>query len=289
MYPSRTLQATEPTSRILAARRGLYWQFLVELFLFCYDHFLFSILNIYPSQKPQQCQTGTSPSRRVGCGVLAVRCGEAWQFGLLTHRSRPGSQLVAAQGPQPSPNVIRLPPPLPPSSSPPSCNADSSSLIPRTIHHIWLGSSLPEACARLRESWLSRHEGWTARLWRDADVEAFGLENQEAYDAAGNFGEKSDILRYEVGPAACVCDVSFCRALVDVVAPPRCSLKLKVRVVRVSHFWRVVVADGVCARTRTRRVHRPLATCPRSYGSWEGASTAVLRTSYTPSVRVQNL
>ncbi|CAM9778082.1 unnamed protein product [Laminaria digitata] len=75
---------------------------------------------------------------------------------------------------------------------------DSSSLIPRTLHHIWLGSPLPEACARLRESWLSRHEGWTARLWGDADVEAFGLENQEAYDAAGNFGEKSDILRYEI-------------------------------------------------------------------------------------------
>lgn len=36
------------------------------------------------------------------------------------------------------------------------------------------------------------------RLWTDADVEAFGLENKEAYEAAGNFGQKSDILRYEV-------------------------------------------------------------------------------------------
>ena len=42
-------------------------------------------------------------------------------------------------------------------------------------------------------------------MWGDKDVEAFGLENREAYDAAGNFGEKSDILRYEVGGlAACV-------------------------------------------------------------------------------------
>ena len=98
---------------------------------------------------------------------------------------------------------------------------DRSPLVPFIIHHIWLGSPLPEELARLRESWLSRHahtsskhagpsqdgggnfcgEGageWEVRLWTDADVEAFGLENKEAYDAAGNFGQKSDILRYEV-------------------------------------------------------------------------------------------
>lgn len=94
-----------------------------------------------------------------------------------------------------------------------------SPLIPFIIHHIWLGSPLPDPLARLRESWLSRHahnssghagpsqeresggDGcgeWEVRLWTDADVEAFGLENKEAYDGAGNFGQKSDIFRYEV-------------------------------------------------------------------------------------------
>lgn len=40
--------------------------------------------------------------------------------------------------------------------------------------------------------------GWEAKLWTDEDVDGFGLENRAAYDAAGNFGQKSDILRYEV-------------------------------------------------------------------------------------------
>lgn len=64
------------------------------------------------------------------------------------------------------------------------------------------------------------------RLWGDADVEEFGLENREAYDAAGNFGEKSDILRYEVCGVwllACVVSMLF-GGLVDLVAPPKGAL-----------------------------------------------------------------
>lgn len=96
------------------------------------------------------------------------------------------------------------------------CGDGEPPLIPLKIHHIWLGSPLPEAFARLRESWLARHGGhssqgsghersnsssipWEVRLWTDADINAFGLENRGAYDAAQNFGQKSDILRYEVG------------------------------------------------------------------------------------------
>ncbi|CAM9629385.1 unnamed protein product [Ectocarpus sp. 8 AP-2014] len=92
---------------------------------------------------------------------------------------------------------------------------DGEPLIPLKIHHIWLGSPLPEAFARLRESWLARHSGlssqgrgpersnggstpWEVRLWTDADIDAFGLKNRGAYDAAQNFGQKSDILRYEI-------------------------------------------------------------------------------------------
>lgn len=49
-------------------------------------------------------------------------------------------------------------------------------------------------------------------MWTDSDVETFGLENREAYDAAGNFGEKSDILRYEVCGCSVTCgSVSFIR------------------------------------------------------------------------------
>lgn len=59
---------------------------------------------------------------------------------------------------------------------------------------------MPAAFARLRELWRTRHkDNWELKLWTETDVETFGLENRAAYDAAGNFGEKSDILRYEVG------------------------------------------------------------------------------------------
>lgn len=80
----------------------------------------------------------------------------------------------------------------------PSSERKGTCLIPRTIHQIWLGSPLPKRFVQLRESWRSRHQGWELRLWTNADVDAFGLENREAYDNAPNFGEKSDILRYEV-------------------------------------------------------------------------------------------
>ena len=40
--------------------------------------------------------------------------------------------------------------------------------IPRIIHHIWLGSALPERFAFLRQTWIDRHPvegGWTHMLW----------------------------------------------------------------------------------------------------------------------------
>lgn len=50
------------------------------------------------------------------------------------------------------------------------------------------------------------HAGWGHRLWTEAEVAACfpqGLRNQAAFDAAGNFGEKADILRYEVRDVPC--------------------------------------------------------------------------------------
>jgi inositol phosphorylceramide mannosyltransferase catalytic subunit len=70
--------------------------------------------------------------------------------------------------------------------------------IPKVIHHIWLGSPLPEKCRILRETWIKNHPGWEFVLWTDADIERFGLENKEIYDASTNWGEKSDIARYEI-------------------------------------------------------------------------------------------
>jgi hypothetical protein len=70
--------------------------------------------------------------------------------------------------------------------------------IPKIIHQIWLGSSLPPKCQALQASWLAHHPDWEYRLWTDKDVEEFGLKNKKAYDAALTYGEKSDIARYEI-------------------------------------------------------------------------------------------
>lgn len=70
--------------------------------------------------------------------------------------------------------------------------------IPKIIHHIWLGSPLPEKFARYRKTWQKMHPDWTFMLWDDAAVAKLGLINVRPYCAAKNYGEKSDILRYEI-------------------------------------------------------------------------------------------
>lgn len=69
--------------------------------------------------------------------------------------------------------------------------------IPKVIHVIWLGSPFPEKYEEWQQTWKNM-EGWEYRLWTDAEVATLDLVNREIYDAAGNYGEKSDILRYEL-------------------------------------------------------------------------------------------
>lgn len=83
--------------------------------------------------------------------------------------------------------------------------------IPRIVHQIWLGPRpIPPQCAAWMAGWralaLQRRgpgygqQPWQYRLWRDADVDALvpPLANRAALDAAPNYGEKSDYVRYEL-------------------------------------------------------------------------------------------
>jgi inositol phosphorylceramide mannosyltransferase catalytic subunit len=70
--------------------------------------------------------------------------------------------------------------------------------IPKIIHQIWLGSPLPERYQNVQQTWKDYHPEWQYILWTDSDIEALVLANKEAYDAAPNYGEKSDIARYEI-------------------------------------------------------------------------------------------
>lgn len=70
--------------------------------------------------------------------------------------------------------------------------------IPKLIHLVWLGSPLPERCKAIVASWERFHPDWVVKVWTDEDAASFHLTNQEAFDRAKNYGEKSDIFRYEV-------------------------------------------------------------------------------------------
>jgi mannosyltransferase OCH1-like enzyme len=75
---------------------------------------------------------------------------------------------------------------------------DKSPVIPRKIHQIWLGGTLPIKYYRIIKTWIELHPGWEYKLWTDKDVDALNLVNKKLYDAIDNVGVKSDILRYEI-------------------------------------------------------------------------------------------
>ena len=70
--------------------------------------------------------------------------------------------------------------------------------VPKIIHQIWLGSEFPVKYHHYQALLKQLHPDWEYILWRDADVEKFGLSNKKAYNEAQNYGEKSDIARYEI-------------------------------------------------------------------------------------------
>jgi len=77
-------------------------------------------------------------------------------------------------------------------------NGDRTSVIPRKIHHVWLGGKFPDKYKRLRDTWINLHPTWEYKCWGDDDAEAFDMVNRKAFDIVNNVGAKSDIFRYEI-------------------------------------------------------------------------------------------
>lgn len=69
--------------------------------------------------------------------------------------------------------------------------------IPLVIHQIWLGSPVPMEFLKFMHPWANL-QGFEYKLWTDAEVRRLNLHNQKCYDEARYYGEKSDILRYEI-------------------------------------------------------------------------------------------
>ncbi len=73
--------------------------------------------------------------------------------------------------------------------------------IPRKIHQIWLGGSVPKQYHNYMQSWQRFHPGWEYYLWTDKNATEYMRLNSPMYRnflVCKNNGMKSDILRYAI-------------------------------------------------------------------------------------------
>jgi len=68
--------------------------------------------------------------------------------------------------------------------------------IPKIIHRIWLGSSMPTALALLGTRWAELHPEWRVVTWHEWNLPA--LRNQQWFDRATAPAQKADIARLEL-------------------------------------------------------------------------------------------
>lgn len=75
---------------------------------------------------------------------------------------------------------------------------DNQPRIPYVFHLIWLGGKVPQRYYTLKKQLEELHPGCIVKLWTDREAAIYNMKNRYAYEKTGNFGEKSDIWRYEI-------------------------------------------------------------------------------------------
>ena len=84
--------------------------------------------------------------------------------------------------------------------------------IPKVVHFIWLGPRpFPPGSVENIRSWIAHHPNWTVKFWTDRDrpTPCNGMQKlyvqdfpfaflKDCYDDSENYGEKSDVLRFEI-------------------------------------------------------------------------------------------
>lgn len=76
-----------------------------------------------------------------------------------------------------------------------------SPIIPKTIHHIWIGDkSLPPLRKAYMETWKKHHPDWTIKLWTNEDLDNWEGEFylKDLFDRAYTVQEKADIFRLNI-------------------------------------------------------------------------------------------
>lgn len=86
------------------------------------------------------------------------------------------------------------------------------SRIPKIIHYVWIGPKpFPRESIENVRSWIARHPDWKFKFWSDRDrplphpkmeialiQDLKFLKLSDCYKKSDNYGEKSDVLRYEI-------------------------------------------------------------------------------------------
>lgn len=72
--------------------------------------------------------------------------------------------------------------------------------IPKIIHQIWIGGTLPEVFIPFCTSWKHYHtgRGWSYKLWTDEDLPQLKLYNQRFFDENTSPGVRSDLMKWEI-------------------------------------------------------------------------------------------
>ena len=72
--------------------------------------------------------------------------------------------------------------------------------IPKNIHQIWLGSSLPVRYNEWTKKWQEMHPDWKYKLWTDDDLneENIHIKNWNEFNNIANMAQKSHYLRYHI-------------------------------------------------------------------------------------------
>ncbi len=90
--------------------------------------------------------------------------------------------------------------------------ASNQQRIPNVVHFIWIGpQQFPRSSVENVRSWMAKHPGWTFNFWTDRErpLPCPGmklrlihnlsfLKLRPCFAKADNYGEKSDLLRYEI-------------------------------------------------------------------------------------------
>jgi len=70
--------------------------------------------------------------------------------------------------------------------------------LPKKIHQVWLGGTIPDAYKRFADTWSKVNPDWEYRLWGDNDVNDVDIPRRNVFNAIKNLGQKSDFLRYHI-------------------------------------------------------------------------------------------